>query len=144
MRLLLDNALLVALAVLIVALPQTVMPEGGITPEQIFQPAIKSASLVGTWEVLPEETPLAEQEEREPKVRPRTLLALRKDFTCRIFNVDHPAGSDGLWAFQNHELVITLPAGTKVEFYVYGVKGDFMMTRSPIKEGKDQRWSRVK
>jgi hypothetical protein len=144
MRLLMNNSLLVPLVILIVALPQTVRAEGGITPEQIFQPAVKSASLVGTWEVLPEETPLAEQEEREPKVRPRTLLALRKDFTCRIFNENHPAGSDGLWTFENHELFITLPSSAKVEFYVYGIKGDFMMTRSPIKEGKDQLWSRVK
>jgi len=144
MKVLVNNALLSLFIVLVVALPQSIKAEGGIKPEQIFQAVIKTGSLVGTWEVLPDETPLAEQEGREPKARPRTLLALRKDFTCRIFNQDHPSGSDGLWTFDNHDLFITLPSGAKVEFYVYGVKGDFMVTRSPIKGGKDQLWSRVK
>jgi hypothetical protein len=99
---------------------------------------------MGTWEILPEESPLEESETTESKTKHRTMLALRKDGTCRIFDPAHPNGADGLWTFEDHEMVITLPQNLKVEFYVYGIKGDFMITRSPIKEGRDQLWSRVK
>ncbi|MBI4963714.1 MAG: hypothetical protein HY913_10610 [Desulfomonile tiedjei] len=144
MKLLASRLLLLPLVILVTASVQDVRGAGGIAPEQIFQEIVKPESLIGTWEVLPDETPLAEQEVREAKSRPRTLLTLRKDFTGRIFDLDHPSGSDGSWIFENHALLITLQSGAKVEFYVYGVKGDFMVTRSPIKGGKDQLWSRVK
>lgn len=144
MKILVNAYLLFALMIAIAAHPGSAKGAGGITPEQIFQPEVTEDSLMGTWEVLPEETPLAEQERPVVKARPRILLALRKDFTCRIFNQEHPTGSDGRWNLKNHELSITLPSRATVEFYVYGVKGDFMITRSPIKEGKDQLWSRVK
>jgi len=144
MKLLVNSSLLISLMILIAALPHKARAAGGITPEQIFQPIVTRDSLIGTWEVLPAETPLAEQETRGPKSRPRTLLALRKDDTCRIFDQEHPTGSDGLWTFENHEILITLPSNATVTLYVYGVKGDFMITRSPRTGGKDQLWSRVK
>ena len=33
-------------------------------------------------------------------------MALRKDGTCRIFNKEHPTGSDGLWTFDDHKMSI--------------------------------------
>jgi hypothetical protein len=124
--------------------PQISIASSNITPEQIFQPDIHWPSLIGTWEVLPEDSPLAEPETNGQKAKIRTMLALRKDGTCRIFDHNHPTGSDGLWTWKDHEMVITLPGSANVGFYVYGIKGDFMITRSPIKNGKDQLWSRVK
>lgn len=117
---------------------------GGITPEQIYQREIEWAQLIGTWEVLPEENPLAENSKSNPNPSHRTLMTLRKDGTCRVFNKDHPTGSDGMWTFENHEMFITFPNGSPMEYFVYGVKRDFMITRSPIKDGRDQLWSRVK
>jgi len=116
----------------------------GITPEQIFQHPIDWAALIGTWEVLPEESPLAEPAPNGTPSRHRTMLALRKDGTCRIFNPDHPNGSDGVWTFEGHEIFITLPKGSQVVYYIYGIKGDFMITRSSPGNGQDQLWSRVK
>jgi len=144
MKLLVNGTLLATLALFIAALPHEARGSGGITPEQIFQPVVGWDSLIGTWEVLTEENPLAEKDRQEAKSRHRTLLALRKDGTCRIFDPDHPSGSDGLWTFEDHEILINLPSSLKIGFYVYGVKGDFMITRSPVQGGKDQLWSRVK
>jgi hypothetical protein len=117
---------------------------GGIAPEQIFQAVIDFQSLMGTWEVLPEEHPLEETGRASVNSSVRTLMALRKDGTCRIFNKEHPTGSDGLWTFDDHEMSITFKNGSQVGYYVYGIKGDFMVTRTPVKKGKDQLWSRVK
>ncbi|MDQ7782147.1 MAG: hypothetical protein RDU20_04660 [Desulfomonilaceae bacterium] len=117
---------------------------GGITPEQIYQETVEWKAVVGTWEVLPEDNPLAENGKTESKASNRTLMTLRKDGTCRIFNKEHPTGSDGMWYYDKHEMFITLPNGTRVGFFVYGVKGDFMVTRSLVTGGKDQLWSRVK
>ena len=117
---------------------------GGIAPEQIFQPVIDVQSLIGTWEVLPEVHPLEETGKANVNSSYRTLMALRKDGTCRFFNKEHPTGSDGLWTFDNHEMSITFKNGSQVGYYVYGIKGEFMVTRTPVKEGKDQLWSRVK
>ena len=120
------------------------MGAGGIAPEQIFQAVIDFQSLMGTWEVLPEEHPLEETGKANANSSVRTLMALRKDGTCRIFNKEHPTGSDGLWTFDDHEMSITFKNGSQVGYYVYGIKGDFMVTRTPVKKGKDQLWSRVK
>jgi len=117
---------------------------GGIAPEQIFQAVIDWHGLIGTWEVLPEEHPLEETGKGPVNSSHRTLMALRKDGTCRLFNKEHPTGSDGLWTFDNHEMLVTLKNGSQIGYYVYGIKGDFMVTRTPVKEGKDQLWSRVK
>lgn len=116
----------------------------GITPEQIYQREIEWTNLIGTWEVLPEENPLAENSKNNSNPSHRTLMTLRKDFTCRVFDKDHPAGSDGIWTFESHEMFITFPNASPKEYFIYGVKGDFMITRSPIKDGRDQLWSRVK
>ena len=40
--------------------PQIASAAGGITPEQIYQKAIHWPRVYGTWEILPEENPLAE------------------------------------------------------------------------------------
>jgi len=112
---------------------------GGVTPEQMYQTTIDWNNVVGTWEILPDENPLSEKDRGRPKASVRTIMALRKDGTCRVFNEEHPMGSDGLWNYEQHEMYIRLPSGSRAEFYVYGVK-----TRSPIKGGKDQLWSRVK
>jgi hypothetical protein len=117
---------------------------GGIAPEQIFQAVINLQSLIGTWEVLPEEHPLEETGRANANSSIRTLMALRKDGTCRIFNKEHPTGSDGLWTFDDHKMSITFKNGLHVGYYVYGIKGDFMVTRTPVNKGKDQLWSRVK
>jgi hypothetical protein len=116
----------------------------GMTPEQIYTPALKWKRLVGTWEILPDDNPLAQKRNKKNPRAHRMLMTLRKDGTCRIFNDDYPDGSDGLWTFENHKMFITLPDATGLEFYVYGVKGEFMITRSPVKNGRDQLWSRVK
>jgi hypothetical protein len=123
------------------------MPAGGageIAPEQIFQPVIDLQSLLGSWEVLPEEHPLEEKGKVNVNASFRTLMALRKDGTCRVFNKEFPTGSDGLWTFEDHRMSITFKNGSQVQYYVYGIKGDFMVTRTPVENGKDQLWSRVK
>lgn len=118
--------------------------ERGITPEQIYQPALDGQSLIGTWEVLPDDNPLAEKENSAGSLPHRTIITLRKDGTCRVFDRDRPQGSDGLWTSEGHQMFISFPGGDQLEYFVYGVRGDFMVTRSPIKDGKDQLWSRVK
>lgn len=125
-------------------IPEIVTGAGGITPEQIYQHTIKWKRVYGTWEILPEENPLAENGTTRSPASSRTLMTLRKDGTCRVFNKEYPRGSDALWWYEGHEMHISFPAGSRVGFYVYGVKGDFMVTRSPIKGGRDQLWSRVK
>ena len=127
----------------IVAIPRLVAAAGGITPEQIYQPAINWDIVVGTWEILPDSNPLAETD-KENQTPPRTLMTLRKDGTCRIFNQESPLGQDAIWTVGDHQMFITFPKGERIDFFVYGVKGDFMITLSPIRDGKDQLWSRVK
>jgi hypothetical protein len=134
----------VAWLLFLAAIATTDVIAGGVTPEQIYQPSIDWKSVVGTWEILPDENPLAEKNKSSSGASVRTIMTLRKDGTCRVFNEGHPMGSDGLWTFEQHEMFIRFPSGSRAEFYVYGVKGDFMVTRSPIKGGKDQLWSRVK
>lgn len=115
----------------------------GMTPEQIFQTSIDWQDVFGTWEALPEDHPLSEQAPRMLRRQSGTLLTLRKDGTCRMFDHEHPTGVDGIWTFENHEMFITLNGERQQDFYIYGIKGDFMVTRSPVKGGKDQLWSRV-
>ncbi|HMK34222.1 MAG TPA: hypothetical protein VK463_04075 [Desulfomonilaceae bacterium] len=116
----------------------------GIAPERIYQQTIDVNTLIATWEVLPDENPLDERNATPENASHRTLMTLRKDGTCRVFNQDNPTGSDGLWTLEDHDVLVSLKNGKHMEFYVYGVKGDFMVARSPIKEGKDQLWSKVK
>jgi hypothetical protein len=116
----------------------------GIAPEQIFQAVLDLNALMGTWEALPEDNPLDEKNKKTQSASQRVLMTLRKDGTCRIFNQDHPTGSDGIWTLEDHDMAITFRDGSKVEFYVYGVKWGFMVTRSPIKDGTDQLWSKIK
>lgn len=133
-----------ACVLILLGLARTVLGSGGITPEQIYQATVDWKSLIATWEALPDDSPLAEKNSDNAKSQHRTLIALRKDGTCRVFNPDFPMGADCLWTFEDHRLFITFPGGLKVDYYVYGIKGDFMITRSPIKDGKDQLWARVK
>lgn len=119
-------------------------PGGGVTPEQIFQQHLDWNSLVATWEILPHDNPLAESDNGEKKATDNTLMALRKDGTCRVFDRDHPLGADGLWTVDGHDLVITFPKGPKLHLYVYGVKADFMITRVMGRSPLYQLWSRVK
>jgi len=116
---------------------------GGIAPEQIFQPSIDWQKIIGTWEVLPEDNPLSEQNRVGGTGPHRVIMTLRKDGTCRVFDKARPLGSDGMWIFEDHEMSITFPTGARVDYFVYGIKGDFMITRSPARGGKDQLWSRV-
>lgn len=137
------TSLLAALMISLAWVPP-VWAGAGMTPEQIYDPGLKWKRLIGTWEILPDDNPLGENRNKTKRRAPRMLMTLRKDGTCRIFNVDYPDGSDGLWTFEDHKMFITLPDASRLEFYVYGVKGDFMITRSPVKNGRDQLWSRVK
>ncbi|MGC8906008.1 MAG: hypothetical protein ACP5M0_01025 [Desulfomonilaceae bacterium] len=116
----------------------------GMTPEQIFQASIDWQDVIGTWEAIPEEHPLSEDVPRVLRRQSGTLLTLRRDGTCRMFDQDHPTGADGIWTFENHEMFVKLGAEKQQDFYIYGIKGDFMVTRSPVKGGKDQLWSRVR
>jgi hypothetical protein len=129
---------------LLASAPCTSRAAEGIAPEQIFQPVIDWTSVIGTWEVLPEDNPLGEKGEGVQNTSQRVLMTLRKDGTCRIFNRENPTGSDGLWAFEDHDMSVKFKNGHRLDFFVYGVKGNFMVTRSPIKQGKDQLWSRIK
>jgi len=124
--------------------PVLVEGGGGITPEQIYQANLDWKKLIGTWEVLPDRNPLAENSKRNPGRPTRILMTLRKDGTCRIFNKDYPAGSDGLWTIENHQLSISFPDASLIRYYVYGVKGDFMITGASAKNSRDKLWSRVK
>lgn len=117
---------------------------GGITPEEIYQQNLDLRSLLGTWEKLPEVNPLAEKSVKNPDLEFRTLLTLRKDGTCRVFDGSNVSGTDGTWKSDNHNVFVDLPGNIRIEFFVYGVKGDFMVTRSPLENGLDQLWSRVK
>jgi hypothetical protein len=126
------------------AAAQGVSTAGGITPEQIFQTSIEWGAVIGTWEVLPEDSPLVERDKERAKLSHRTLMTLRKDGTCRIFNGDHPLGQDGTWTSNEHDVSITFGTGSRIDLYIYGVKGDFMITRSEVESGKDQLWSRVR
>lgn len=117
---------------------------GGITPEQIYQANMDGQAVIGSWEKLPEENPLAEKPGSFTDSSFRTLMTFRKDGTCRIFSEAHPTGVDGVWSFEEHKIFVILPNKSKIDFYVYGVKGDFMITRSREKNGSDQLWSRVK
>ena len=137
------TSLLAALMISLAWVPG-VRAGAGMTPEQIYDPGLKWKRLIGTWEILPDDNPLGEKRNKTNKRGHRMLMTLRKDGTCRIFNADYPDGSDGLWTFEAHKMFITLPDASRLEFYVYGVKGDFMITRSPVKNGRDQLWSRVK
>lgn len=119
-------------------------PAVGITPEQIFQHSVDPVTLLGTWEKLPEVNPLAEKLGKGALSEFRTLMTLRKDGTCRIFDGQNPSGIDGVWIYENHHMAITLNGTIRLELFVYGVKDDFMVTRSPVKNGIDQLWSRVK
>lgn len=129
---------------LLCAIPSVAWSANGITPEQIYQPTIDWQSIVGTWEVLPEDSPLAERDNPMPRTSSRTLMTLRKDGTCRIFGPDHPTGADGLWTFEDHELYLKMRGQKDIGYYVYGIKSDFMITRSPVIDGRDQLWARVK
>ncbi len=117
---------------------------GGITPEQIYQPKVDWAQLIGTWEALPDESPLEERPKKVAASSLRILMTLRKDGTCRVFNRDHPSGADGLWTFDDHAMFITFPNAKRLKYYVYGVKDDFMVTRNLQGAEIDLLWSRVK
>lgn len=129
---------------LLVSAPHPLRAAEGIAPEQIFQSVIDWNGLIGTWEVLPDNNPLDENGGSAEKTPYRVLMTLRKDGTCRIFNQQNPTGSDGLWTFEDHDMSVKFRNGHHLDFFVYGIKGNFMVTRSPIKEGKDQLWSRIK
>lgn len=116
----------------------------GITPEQIYQAKIDWDKVIGTWEALPDDDPLAENGQNGGKRAQPTLMTLRKDGTCRVLNKERPLGSDGLWTSNDHSMSITFPDKAHMELYVYGLKGDFMITQSPPRTGKDQLWGRVK
>jgi hypothetical protein len=132
------------IAVMIAAGPSRGGGAAGMTPEQIFQASIDWQEVIGTWEAIPEDHPLSEDVPRVLRRQSGTLLTLRRDGTCRMFDQDHPTGADGVWTFENHEMFVKLGAERQQDFYVYGIKGDFMVTRSPAKGGKDQLWSRVR
>lgn len=138
-----SKALIIAV-ILFGCFPGNAFSSGGITPEQIYQANLDGQILIGSWEKLPEENPLAEKPGSFTDSSFRTLMTFRKDGTCRIFSEAHPTGIDGVWSFEEHKIFVTLPSKAKIEFFVYGVKGDFMITRSREKNGYDQLWSRVK
>lgn len=130
--------------ILLISILTDTHSSGGITPEQIYQAKLDWHSVIGSWERLPEENPLAEKPNAFKDPAFRTLMTFRKDGTCRIFSQAYPVGVDGMWSFDDHKIFVTLPNKIKIEMYVYGVKGDFMITRSSDKIGFDQLWSRVK
>ncbi len=136
--------LLTAFTLIILLLPQSLTADGGITPEQIYQAAIDWNKLIGTWEVLPDNHLLEEKAKNNARTSDRMLMTLRKDGTCRVFNKEYPLGSDGRWKSDDHQMLITFPDGRKLDLFIYGIKGDFMVALSPIKKGKDLLWSRVK
>lgn len=116
----------------------------GIKPEQIYQRNLDWEQVIGAWEILPENDPLTESGSGNLGKSFRSLMTLRKDGTCRVFDEKRPMGKDGIWNIEGHRMYITFPNGSKEGFYVYGVAGDFMVTRSPMENGMDQLWSRVK
>ncbi len=129
---------------ILVAFAQVCGGEVGITPEQIYSPHIDFKQLIDTWEVLPSDDPLSEKPNLKRNSSQRILMTLRKDGTCRIFNEDHPNGSDGLWTYENHRMQIKFPSGSSIEYFIYGVRGDYMVTHVSGKDGRHQLWSRVK
>lgn len=137
-------AWLVFPALLLLAIPGPSLGGGGITPEQIYQPTIDWKVLIGTWEVLPDDNPLCEKPKKIQGSSRRILMSLRKDGTCRIFNEQYPAGSDGLWTFEKHRMFISFPNADRLEYYVYGVKKGFMVTRSNGEKARHLLWSRVR
>jgi hypothetical protein len=117
---------------------------GGITPEQIYETNVFWKELVGTWEVLPDDNPLAEKCPTLTTPPYRALMTLREDGTCRVFNEDHPQGSDAMWHFEKKRITITFLNAPSIVYYVYGVEGGFMVTRSDGTHGRDQLWSLVR
>jgi hypothetical protein len=132
------------LAALLLAVPSLGSAAGGITPEEIFQRIIDWGLVIGTWEVLPEDNPLAEAKAKDSNTKPRSIMTLRKDGTCRVINKRYPAGSDGLWTHEDHKMFVTFQDGSRFDFFVYGIRRDFMITRSPLPTGEDELWARVK
>jgi hypothetical protein len=121
-----------------------VLAGGGITPEQIYQAKIDWDRVIGTWEALPDDDPLAETEKNSSKPSHPTLITLRKDGTCRVLSKERPLGSDGLWTASDHGMIINFPDTSRMELYVYGLTGEFMITQCPPETGKDQLWGRVR
>jgi hypothetical protein len=126
----------------------TLEPEAGLKPEHIYQKKIDWNNVMGTWEVLPEVNPLAERPKTGPGRTQRTLMTLREDGTCRVFDTERPTGSDGLWTYEKNRLYIGFPDSDKIEYLVYGVRlrkdGGFMITDQPGHRGKYVLWSKVK
>jgi hypothetical protein len=139
-------SLFLFLVIVLVAIPgaQPGLAAGGITPEQIYQARIDWDKVIGTWEALPDDDPLAENDKNGSKQPRPTLITLRKDGTCRVLSTERPLGSDAMWTSQDHAMIVTFPDKTSMELYVYGMTGEFMVTQCPPETGKDQLWSRVK
>ncbi|MEW6351550.1 MAG: hypothetical protein AB1646_21060 [Thermodesulfobacteriota bacterium] len=134
----------ILLAAGLLALPSGAAATGGITPEEIFQSTIDWRVIPGTWEVLPQDNPLAEPKAKNLAAEPRAIMTLRQDGTCRVINKTYRAGSDGLWTHDGHRMFVKFPDGSRVDYFVYGIRGDFMITRSPHPGGRDELWARVK
>ncbi len=134
----------ILLTAALIAIPTWTAATGGITPEEVFQPTIDWGGIPGTWEILPQDDPLAEPNARNLSTEPRAIMTLREDGTCRVINKDHRAGSDGLWTHEGHKMFVTFPDGSRVDYFVYGIRGDFMITRSPYPDGRDELWARVR
>ncbi len=130
--------------VLLVPAPRQVLAADGITPEQIYQAKIDWNRVIGTWEALPDDDPLAENGKDNSKPSQPTLITLRKDGTCRFLGKDRPLGADGLWTSSDHKMFIAFPDKSRMELYVYGLTGEFMITQCPPETGKDQLWGRVR
>ncbi len=115
----------------------------GIAPEQIFQSTLRMKDLIGSWEALLEHHPLEEKSVASDR-KARTLLTLRRDGTSRLFDQANPTGTDGLWTLEDHLLQIKFKNQSQKTFFIYGIKMDFMVTRTPMKDGRDQLWSKIK
>ena len=136
-------AMVVTMLFGIAALP--CFSEFGIKPEQVYTREVPPWRLiVDTWEILPNIDPLAEKPYLRSKSTQRTRMTLRKDGKCRVFNEDFPKGSDGRWFYQDRRITISLSKATSIEYFVYGVKGDYMWTHTSRKGGRDQLWTRAK
>jgi hypothetical protein len=119
--------------------------EFGIKPENIYTREMPPWRLiVDTWEILPNVDPLAEKPYLRNNTTQRTRMTLRKDGKCRVFNGDFPQGSDGRWFYQNRKITISLSNAPAIEYFVYGVKGDYMWTHTSRGGGSDQLWTRAK
>jgi hypothetical protein len=143
LRTVVGMALYLSLYLLFLVAPNITVASVGITPEQIFQPTIDINHLIGTWEELPDTSPLQDTGSIHTSVA-RTLITLRKDGTCRYFSKSMPMGSDGLWVLEDHEIQIKLKNSSEIIYYVYGIKDDFMITKSKISNDKDVLWAKVK